>query len=332
MIMPTTAHVYEIFIRATPERVWDALIDPTMTAQYFFGSHFESSFEPGAPYRSILSNGDDAVDGIVEVFEPPSRLVMTWHFLYDAALAEEPPSRVEWILTPANTDRTVTRVSLRHGDLYASPRTWAHVRLGWVQIIDSMKSLIETGAPLGPVDDLLGTGAESHDVSDDAGDDVDGQWHRSAAIAANSATWDLLDGRTGADDFTAAEADDLLNRAYAAAYHWARATGTGPANAARGSWLISRVHCVLGHGNLALHHAQRSAAVVAESGLSDFDLAYAHEALARALACLGRIAEAGDELARARSIAIQDPEDRSIFDGDLSAEPWFGLASPELDA
>jgi uncharacterized protein YndB with AHSA1/START domain len=322
MTMPTTAHVYEIFIRATPERVWEALIDPAQTAQYFFGSHFESSFETGAPFRSILGNGDEAVDGIVEVFDPPSRLVLTWRFLYDAALAEEPPSRVEWNLTAANAERTVTRVSLRHGDLYASPRTWAHVRLGWVQIIDSMKSLLETGSPLGPVDDL----------TPDTGDDVDGQWHRSAAIAANSATWDLLDGRTRRGEFTVAEADDLLNRAYAAQYHWARAAGTGPANAARGSWLISRAHCVLGQSDLALHHAQRSAAVVAEAGLKDFDLAYAHEALARALACGGRIDEARGELDRARAAVIEDPEDRSIFDGDLAAEPWFGLTLLGLDA
>ena len=47
-------------------------------------------------------------------------------------MAEEPPGRVEWTLTPANDDGSVTRVTLRHGDLAMSPKTWENVRIGWV--------------------------------------------------------------------------------------------------------------------------------------------------------------------------------------------------------
>ena len=92
-------------------------------------------------------------------------------------------------------------------------------------------------------------------------------------------------------------------------------------------WLVSRAHAVLGQGDAALHHADRSAAVVAAAGLADFDLAYAHEARARALACLGRLDEAEAELAAARAVPIADDEDRQIVDGDLAAGPWFGLAA-----
>jgi uncharacterized protein YndB with AHSA1/START domain len=310
----TPAHVYEIFIRAPRERVWNALIDPEYTTQYFHGTRFESSFEPGAPYVSRIVEQDRlAVDGTIEVFEPPSRLVYTWHPLYDAEMAAEPPSRVEWTLTPATEDGAVTRVTMRHGDLAMSPKTWESVRVGWVAIIDSMKTLLETGEPLPSV----ATGDRA------AATEVEGKWHRMQGVAANNSTWELLDGRQLTDD----EADDLLGRAYAATYHWRRAEGATAVNAARGSWLVSRCHAVLGQGELALHHARRSSAHVQEAGdlAADFDHAYAHEATARALACLGRLDEARAELALAGAVAIADPEDRSILESDLKSEPWFGL-------
>ena len=83
---------------------------------------------------------------------------------------------------------------------------------------------------------------------------------------------------------------------------------------------------MLGHGELALHHADQCAATCAAAGLDDFDLAYAHEARARALACLGRLDEARIERKAAWAVDIADAEDRSIFEGDLAAEPWFGLS------
>ncbi len=148
------------------------------------------------------------------------------------------------------------------------------------------------------------------------------EWHRAQGVEANNSTWELLDGRS----HSPSEADDLLARAYASTYHWARAAGRQPANAARGSWLVSRAHAVLGHGELALHHADQCAATCAAAGLDDFDLAYAYEARARALACLGRLDEARIERKAARAVDIADAEDRSIVETDLAAEPWFGLS------
>ena len=63
----------------------------------------------------------------------------------------------------------------------------------------------------------------------------------------------------------------------------------------------------------------------AAAGLVDFDLAYAHEARARALACLGRLDEAAAQLAAARAVEIADADDRAIVEGDLAAGPWYGL-------
>lgn len=155
-----------------------------------------------------------------------------------------------------------------------------------------------------------------------ADDPVDPAVHRRLAIAANNSVWELLDGRRYAPD----EVDELLSRAYAAAYHWQRAADRGPENAARAAWLLSRCHVVLGHGELALHHADRCAEVVADAGLRDFDLGYAHEARARALACLGRLDEAAAERASAHAVEVDDADDRQVFEDDLAAGPWFGLA------
>ncbi len=313
--MAATVHLYEIFIRAPRERVWQALTDPDDTVRYFHGTRFESSFEPGTPFRNVIVDGGRlAADGMVETFEAPHRLVITWHVNYDEDMAAEPPGRVEWTLTPANADGSVTRLTLRHGDLALSPNTWAHVKLGWVAIIDSLKSLLETGQALPPVDD---------DTSHTDAADIEGNWHRAQAVEANNSVWEYLDGRGHSAD----EADELLQRAYAAAYHWKRATGSSAVNMSRAAWMLSRAHVVLGHGEVALHHAERVAHFVERAGdeAEDFDHGCAYEARARALASLGRMAEAGEIYRRAAAVKIADDQDRAIFDGDLETEPWFGL-------
>ncbi len=312
--MNAPMHVYEILIKASPEVVWKAMIDPEYTTKYFHGTRFDSTFERGATYRNVIVDGGrPAVDGVIEEFDPPRRLVLTWHVLYDVDMAQEPPSRVEWDLAPANADRSVTRLTLRHCDLGMSPLTWANVRLGWVGVLDGMKTLIETGEPLGDVT-----------LTDESSSDVDGEWHRSLGVKANNSVWDLL----GQDVRTATDDEDMLQGAYASRYHWARAARRGPANVARGAWMLSRVWAVLADGATALRYGDECLAVCNEHTLEDFDLAYAHEARARALACLGRFDEARPAIEAALAVEISDAEDRSIFNADLRAEPWFGFIHP----
>lgn len=316
MSAPAPVHVYQTYIRASADRVWAAITDPEFTQRYFHRTAFESALEPGSPYRMVLPDGSDAVVGTIEEVEPSKRLVMTWRVLYDAAAAEEPPSRVEWLLTEGGDG--VTKLTTIHRDLGLSPRTSESVADGWVWVLQSMKSLLETG------ESLPGRAPEAEEDAAAAAasvDDAAAEQHRSQGITANNSAWELLDGRA----LSADEVDDVLGRAYAAAYHWRRAARRGPENAARGSWLLSRVHAVLGHGELALYHADRCMAVVESAGLVDFDLAYAHEARARALACLGRLDDAAIELKAAHAVPIAEADDKAILDGDLAAEPWYGL-------
>ncbi len=321
--MATPQHLYQIYIKATPERVWQAITDPEFTTRYFHRTAIESSFEPGSGYRYVLPDGETAAAGDLEVVEPGRRLVLTWQALYDADLAAEPPGRVEWILSPASDDGSVTRVQVRHYDLGLSPKTWANVKDGWEAILDGMKTLLETGEPLGDVD-------VPEPVSADDIDDIDRRWHRTLAVEANNSAWELL-GPTAEHDvpgLTLDQAFDLLGRAYAAAHHWRAVNGPESINAARAAWLCSRCHAAAGDGVAALRMAELCAAIT--SGIADaadFDHFYATEATARALACLGRDDEATVAHRNAEKLLaeVADPEDRKIAAGDLDSGPWFGL-------
>ena len=152
---------------------------------------------------------------------------------------------------------------------------------------------------------------------------VDPSAHRSLAIEANNSTWEILSKPT--DQISAEEAEEMTRRAYAAAYHWQRAEGSTPANSARADWLLSRVWVVRGAGTQAMNYARRCMATCEASSLADFDLAYAHEALARAYACLGQAPEAKQHRDKAAQVPVADSEDKEMLDSDLASEPWFGL-------
>lgn len=299
--MAITKHVYQIYIKATPDQVWDAIIEPSWTRRYFHDTSFDSPPVKGQPYRTtIAEDGRPAIDGVIEELDPPNRLVMTWHVLYNAAMAEEPPSRVEWIVEPMGEG--LTRLRLEHGDLAMSPLTWANVKDGWVYVLDGLKTVLETGESLPPM------------TADPATiEDASGEWHRSQGIECNNSTWEMIGAeRTPAND------EEMLRRAYASAYHWARAVSRVPANEARAAWLLAKVQLLAGQPELSLRYADRCLSLCHEHGLDDFDLAYAHEARARALKAMGDDIAAGESWELAKSVPIADAEDRAILDADLA--------------
>jgi uncharacterized protein YndB with AHSA1/START domain len=301
--MAITKHVYQIFIKATPDEVWNAIVDPSWTRRYFHGTAFDTPPAKGQPYRTTTADGRPAVDGVIEELDPPNRLVMTWHVLYDAAMSEEPASRVEWIVEPMGDG--LTRLRLEHGDLARSPMTWANVKDGWVYVLDGLKTLIETGEPLPPLSIVL-----------PPVDDAAGEWHRAQAIECNNATWEMIEAeRTPEND------EEMLRRAYASAHHWARAVRRVPANEARGAWLLSKVQLLVGQPHLSLRYADRCMTICEEHSLADFDLAYAYEARARALKSLGDDVAAGQAWEMAKSVPIADAEDQAILDADLAVAP-----------
>ncbi len=307
--MASGHHRFETFVRAAPERVFAAITDPEATRRHQHGSGFPGTAfdEPpaqGAPFHVTAPDGSTAASGTVVRSEPPRRLAHTWHAAYDESLATEPDSLVEWRVDDAGAG--LSRVVLVHTQLAQSPRTWAAVEHAWPWFLASTKSLVESGRALPPVTGI--------DTAETTSDPV-GEWHRLQAVEANNSTWELIE-RTGRD---AEDDEEMLRRAYASTYHWTRAARRGPANTARGDWLLSRVHLLLGRPELALHHAERCLATCRGHGLEDFDLAYGHEARGRALLALGRDPEAAREWELARAVPVSDPEDRAALAADLAA-------------
>ena len=306
--MPITRHEFRLYIKASIEQVWNALLDPALTQRYFHGTAFESAPVAGQPYR-MMFDGQPAIDGEIEELEAPHRLVQTWHYLPDTAMAAEPPSRVEWTLAVAGEG--LTRLDLAHGELARSPVTWAFVAEGWPWILDGLKTVLETGDVLPPVT-TLPRPAEVAEGSNAAAD-----WHRVQGVECNNSIWELVtkDGRSSDDD------EEMLRRAYSSAYHWQRARGTGPANEARALYMLAKVHLLTGQGARSLHYADACVAQCVQHGLQDFDLAYAHEARARALRDLGREDEGLAAWAAAKQVAIVEAEDRDIVEADFADAP-----------
>jgi hypothetical protein len=144
-----------------------------------------------------------------------------------------------------------------------------------------------------------------------------GERHRDFGKAANGRTWELL----GTPSRTPAEDREMVAAAYASLWHWLH--GGDAVNEQRGEWLISHVYAVLRDGPNALAHARRCWEISEHEGLDDFDLAYACEAMARALALEGDDSAADwRRRGEAAGSEIKDLEDREIFEDDLAAGPW----------
>ncbi len=118
--------------------------------------------------------------------------------------------------------------------------------------------------------------------------------------------------------------NDLLERsAMASLYHW---SVVGDAtNLSIGEWMASRVHVVLGNKEEALRHAERCLEITQNAGLEDFYLAFAYEARARAHAQLGNVEDCRSDQERATAVAIDEAEDKEIFEKDFFGNDWFGL-------
>lgn len=134
--------VYCVFIRATPEQVWDAITKPQFTERYFHGVRIEVDGE----HRRSSVRGLAWAEPVLE-YDPPRRLVHGWTSAYSAELAAEPSSRVTWEIEP-QADGT-TLLTVVHDRLDNSPLTAANVSgVGWMYVLSNLKTFLETGEPL----------------------------------------------------------------------------------------------------------------------------------------------------------------------------------------
>ena len=135
--------VYELFIKATPEAIWDAITRPEFTEKYFPAARVDVTPESR---RSFGPNGEVWGDTATLEFDPPRRLVHGWKALYDPELAEEEPSRVTWEIEPQ--EGGFCKLTVVHDQLEGAPKTAENVAGGWMYILSGLKTLVETGGTL----------------------------------------------------------------------------------------------------------------------------------------------------------------------------------------
>ena len=140
----TTTQVYHVYIRAAAEEIWAAITRPELTVRYFHGVTIDITPETRS---HIGPRGEDWEPDAVLEFDPPRRLVHEWRSQYDAEMAAEPVSRVTWEIEPREGGTCL--VTLTHDRLDGSPKTAEGVSgAGWMFVLSSMKSLLETGEAL----------------------------------------------------------------------------------------------------------------------------------------------------------------------------------------
>jgi uncharacterized protein YndB with AHSA1/START domain len=135
--------VFEIYIKTTPERLWEAITDAEMRAKYHFGLGVASDWKPGSSYELSHPRGGEMAAGENLEVDPPRRLVQSFTALWSDDVKREGTSRVTWEIEPVGDScrLTVTHDQLREdasGELYG----------GWPMILSGLKTLLETGESL----------------------------------------------------------------------------------------------------------------------------------------------------------------------------------------
>lgn len=136
-----TKHVFQLYIRTTAARLWEALTDPEQTKKYYFDTAVDSAFEQGAPI-SYEGEESTAIEGEIVELEPQRKLVHTFRF----CSLEEPASRVVYEIEPV--DQTTVQLTVTHDELDPEGATYGEVGAGWPRLLSSLKSYLETGEPL----------------------------------------------------------------------------------------------------------------------------------------------------------------------------------------
>jgi uncharacterized protein YndB with AHSA1/START domain/DNA-binding transcriptional ArsR family regulator len=143
--MNAPKHVYEVYIRTTPEKLWQAITSPEFTQKFFYGTAVRSGWKMGDTVEHVQPDGTIALTGKVLEVTPPRRLVHTFVAMHDPETARERPSRVTWEIEPRGGTCLLT---LTHDDFDGETATWKSVRLGWNPVLSGLKTLLETGEPL----------------------------------------------------------------------------------------------------------------------------------------------------------------------------------------
>ena len=157
----STTQIYRIFIKATPQAIWDAITKPEWTQRFGYGLRDEFELRPGGTYRGYANEGMQAmgmtgvvVDGEVIEADAPRKLVITWRMAIDPSMAAEGFTRLTYEIEEGRDG--VSRLSVIH-DLTGTPGHAAMVAGdqqgpgaggGWIWILSDLKSMLENGTQM----------------------------------------------------------------------------------------------------------------------------------------------------------------------------------------
>jgi uncharacterized protein YndB with AHSA1/START domain len=144
--MAESRFLYVTYIRATPQRIFEALTDPAKNKLFWSGYSQRTSWAKGADYAIVSGDGEAWDTGKVLACDAPRRISVTWTHQKDAAMKAEGESVATFDIEPVNDH--VTRLTVTH-TIGVVPSTFIEaVSTGWPSILASLKSLLETGTGL----------------------------------------------------------------------------------------------------------------------------------------------------------------------------------------
>jgi uncharacterized protein YndB with AHSA1/START domain/DNA-binding transcriptional ArsR family regulator len=142
--------VFEIFIKTTPERLWEAITSPELRGRYSFGAETRSDWTTGSDYRASVPGAVDIAAGENVEVDPPRLLVQTFNALWSDDVKAQGTTRVSWEIEPVGTS---CRLTVTHDQL--PPGANAELYGGWPMILSGLKTLLETGESLDTPGSLL---------------------------------------------------------------------------------------------------------------------------------------------------------------------------------
>ena len=139
-------HLYEVYIRTTPEKLWTAITNPDFTKDYFHGTRVTSDWKKGSPVVHLSTDGKPMLEGKIVEIDPPNRLVTTFVATWGEDTRKDRPSRVTWEI---QRHGEVCKLIVTHDDFDGETATYKSTGPGWNPILSGLKTLLETGKPLG---------------------------------------------------------------------------------------------------------------------------------------------------------------------------------------
>jgi uncharacterized protein YndB with AHSA1/START domain len=140
----TMEKVFEIYIKTTPERLWEAITDSEMRRKYWFGVGVTSDWSPGSRYEGVHPLAPSAIfEGENLEVDPPRRLVQSFRALWSEDAKREGMSRVTWEIEAVGDS---CRLTVTHDQLREDAKD--EIYGGWPQVLSGLKTLLETGASL----------------------------------------------------------------------------------------------------------------------------------------------------------------------------------------